>query len=128
MTDELARAIAPYDPWVWVSAHRPEKAGPAVEALKRYGLFKGISSDPAEAAIDWAGQIEWFVSAPSMQCTWLPAGRVVAFADGSIGTCCLDGDGKGVVGNLDDDLLKLKTSPYELCNTCHQKIVVNDNT
>ena len=111
MTDELAKEIAPYDPYVWVSAHRPEKAGHAIEALKKYNLLKGVSSDPSVAAIDWAGQVDWFVSAPPMSCTWLPSGKVFVTSNGDLTPCCLDGNGVGVFGNvMTDDLLKLKHS------------------
>lgn len=127
MTDEMAAAIQPYKPMVWVSAHRPEKAGLAVEVLKRHGLFVTISSDPTIAAIDWAGQVDWHVSAPPMSCTWLPSGKVFVTSKGELLPCCLSGDDSGKIGNImDDDLLSLKTGDYDLCKDCNMKIVINN--
>jgi protein TonB len=34
-------------------------------------------------------------------CMWLRYGYAVAFSDGSIGTCCIDADGRGVIGHVD---------------------------
>jgi hypothetical protein len=124
MTDELAQAIAPYRPRVWVSMHRPEKAGPAVEALKRANILSGVSADPTLAAIDWAGQVKWHTSHPEMKCEWLSSGRAFVMADGRVATCCLDGKGDdGVLGTVFDDLSKYRLKPYSLCDGCSYKIV-----
>jgi len=124
MTDELAQRIAVYRPRVWVSLHRPEKAGPAVEALKRAGVLAGVSSDPSLAATDWAGQVKWHTShAPGMHCSWVTSGRAFVMADGRVGTCCLDGKGEdGVMGTVFDDLRSMRLAPYSLCKTCTYKI------
>ena len=45
-----------------VKLHRPEKAGPAVEAYRKIGALDGVSADPSINAYDWAGQVEWFNS------------------------------------------------------------------
>lgn len=123
--EDMVKEIAKYDPWIWVSAHRPEKAGPAIELLKKYNLLKGVSADPSIAAIDWAGQVDWFTSHAPMSCTWLPAGKVFVGSNGDLMPCCLDGNGSGKFGNImEDDLLSLKTGMYDLCNTCSIKIVL----
>jgi len=124
MTDEMAKELQRYNVHVWVSLHRPEKAGLAVEMLKKYGVLHGVSADPSIAAIDWAGQVDWFVTAPEMNCQWLPNGRVMIMANGKITTCCLDSDGSGVVGNVNDGVDNLNVQPYSLCNTCNQKLDV----
>lgn len=118
MTPELAKAIAPYKPEVWVSLHRPEKAGPAVEALKSAGILSGISIDPSVASIDWAGQVDWAVTAAPMMCQWIPKGRVMVMADGNVTACCLDADRCGVVGNVFEDISSLETEYFKLCETC----------
>ena len=126
-TDELAKEIAPYKPWIWVSMHRPEKAGPAIEVARKYGLLKGVSSDPAEASIDWAGQVDWHVSAPRMKCQWIPSGRIFVMADGRISTCCLDASGSGVIGDIKTfNPNTTRTKMYDLCYNCTSKIVVTD--
>lgn len=124
MTDDLARAIAPARPRVWVSLHRPEKAGPAVEALKRAGLLVGVSGDPSLSAINWAGQVDWFVSAPKRECAWVKGGWAFVLADGRVSRCCLDATGEGVFAHVDDDLTKYGTAPYRLCRTCDQDVGV----
>jgi hypothetical protein len=125
MTDELARELAPARPMIWVSLHRPEKAGPAVEALKRVGLLAGISADPALAAMNWAGQVDWHVSVPERRkCQWVRNGLAFVMSDGRVSTCCLDSDGSGVI---DQDIKTAKlehvsTRPYRLCDTCDQEV------
>jgi hypothetical protein len=123
MTDELARAIAPAKPSVWVSLHRPERAGPAVEALKRAGIFSGVSADPSLAAVNWAGQVNWHVSAPRGEvCGWIQASMVMVMSDGRVTRCCFDATGDGVIATVDDDLSKHATSPWHLCAGCHLSV------
>lgn len=123
ITEEMAKALVPYNPRMWVSLHRPEKAGPAVEILKEYGLINGVSSDPSMSAINWAGQVDWHVSAPpGSQCDWLAAGWVMVMADGRLTTCCLDASGAGVVGHVNDPLGGAEVAPYGLCSGCHLKV------
>lgn len=120
--DALAKAIAPARPLVWVSAHRPEKAGPAIEALKRAGIFAGVSVDPSVSSVDWAGQVDWHVSAQPSPCQWVREGRVFVTAEGKITACCFDSADLGVIGSIWDDLDALQTRPYSLCGTCHQRL------
>lgn len=114
----LARSLKPYRPRIWVSMHRPERAGPAVEALKAEGLLSGVSADPSIAAIDWAGQVKWHTSHAPSRCAWIDTGRVMVMADGRVTTCCLDASGSGVVCNIADDITKARLQPYALCETC----------
>ncbi len=122
VTDDLARALRPFRPRVFVSLHRPEKAGPAVEMFKRAGLLAGVSADPSVAATDWAGQIKWHVSAPRTPCPWVRQGWGIVLSDGRITRCSFDGTGVGVLGHVSDDPDTLTTSPYSLCSTCHQDV------
>lgn len=125
MTDEMAKAIAPAKPAVFVSLHRPEKAGPAIEILRRHGLIAGVSADASVAATNWAGQVDWFVSAPKgRQCQWVRGGKVFMLADGRLSRCAYDATGNGVIGHIDDDITTLKTSPWSLCKTCDQDVGV----
>jgi len=127
ITDELAVAIKPFRPRIWVSMHRPEKAGPAIEVLKRHGLCAGYSADPSLASIDWAGQVAWHVSAaPHMKCDWIVDGRAFLMADGRVSACCLDASGAGVFAELPHNALDQEyTSPYSLCRTCHLNVDVH---
>lgn len=128
---ELADVLAECDVWTWVSLHRPEKAGPAVEILKKAGVLRGVSADPSLAAMDWAGQVEWHVSAQTsgQTCTWLADGRVMVMADGRVTTCCLDSEGSGVIGHVfEDDLSGTEVRPYSLCDKCHLTVPIEFNT
>lgn len=122
VTDALAQALKPYKLRVYVSLHRPEKAGPAVEMFKRAGLIAGVSADPSVSATDWAGQIKWHVSAARTPCPWVRQGWGIVLSDGRITRCSFDGTGVGVLGHVDDDPSTLMTSPYSLCASCHQDV------
>ncbi len=121
-TDELAKEIAPFKPEIYVSLHRPEKAGPAIEIAKKYGIYKMANASFATSAFNWAGQLDWFVSAPKNLCGYLAMGWSVVLVDGRITTCCLDASGVGVVGTVDDEPGSLSITPYKLCLTCHEEI------
>lgn len=123
MTDELARALAPSGVKLGVSLHRPEKAGRAIEILKRYNMLFAVSADPSVAAINWAGQVDWFVSTPTgRDCVWVKQGRLFVMADGRVSRCCLDATGVGVIGTVAEDVSQFNTSPYVLCRTCDQDV------
>lgn len=126
MTRELALAIAPTRIRVWVSLHRPEKAGPAVEALKEAGIIAGISCDAAIESVDWAGQVKWHVSThqKGLPCPWIKPGRVFILADGRVARCCFDATADDIIGTVDDDLASLQTAPYKLCRSCHLDVGV----
>ncbi len=124
MTDELAQAMEPFKVVTYVSMHRPEKAGPAIEALKRVNLFAGASADPSLSATDWAGQIKWHVSAKRSPCPWVLGGWGIVLSDGRITRCSFDGTGVGVFAHVDDDLSLAQTSAYSLCAKCHQDVGV----
>lgn len=119
ITEELAKALHPYNLRIYISMHRPEKSGPAIEILKKYKLLDGYSIDPSLSAIDWAGQVDWFTSCEFTPCPFLVNGQVMVMADGRITTCCLDGSGIGAIGDIRQDVESLKLQPYELCKTCH---------
>ena len=123
LTEDMAQAMAVARMRVWVSLHRPEKAGPAIELLKRYEVLAGVSADPSLAAVNWAGQINWHVSATPTRCMWQAEGMAIAWADGRLGTCSFDGQGTdGVIGTVWDEPDTLFVKPYSLCNGCHQTI------
>lgn len=122
LTEALCRDLAPFQPQVFVSLHRPEKAGPAVEAAKRAGILKGVNASAATSAFDWGGQVKWHISAPRIQCEYLRSGWCVVLQDGRVSTCCLDASGAGSVGTVWDDPESLKLQPYSLCSTCHMEV------
>ena len=123
VNDRMAEAMAPHRPKVFVSLHRPERAGPAIEALKRVGLYEGASADPSVAATDWAGQVKWHVSAQRAPCPWVRGGWAMVLSDGSITRCSFDATGVGIFGHV-NDAVQPQTSPYALCRACHQDVGV----
>lgn len=126
-TEQLAERIASFGTAnsqtgrirIWVSLHRPEKAGPTIEILKRHDLLSGVSADPSVSSINWAGKVEYHVSAPRSPCPWLHFGWGFVMADGRISACCLDGDGEGIIGTVNDNADWIDVTPYTLCETCH---------
>lgn len=122
MTDDLADAIAPSRIRVYVSNHRPEKAGPATEAVKRAGIHAGNSNDPVEHGTNWAGQVNWHVSAEPRPCMWVRGGKVFAMSDGRVAQCSFDGTGEDPIGSVFDDLDTLRCRPYRLCPSCDQQL------
>lgn len=122
--DAMAEALKPYRPKVWVSMHRPEKAGPAIQVARRAGLLAGASADPSLYSVDWAGQVKWEVSTPAKgsPCPWVRIGRVFVMSDGRISRCCFDGTGEGALGTVWDEPDTLRTSPFGLCTGCHHDV------
>ena len=121
LDDEMAAALAPYSPQMWVSMHRPEVAGPAIEVAKRHGIYGGMNSSFATSALDWAGQVDWFVSAPPTKCEFLRTGWGVVLSEGILTTCCLDATGEGIVGHVNDDPGTAYMKPYSLCKSCYME-------
>lgn len=118
MTSELAAHLERHGVRTWVSLHRPEKAGPAVNFLRAAGALAGVSADPSIAAIDWAGQVKWQKTAGERGlCPWTHAGRIMLMADGRFTRCCLDADARGVLQHIDAGLPET-TGPYVLCQKC----------
>ncbi len=123
LDEKKAAMMRRYKVMTWISLHRPEKAGPAVEIAKKYGILFGVSNDPSTAAINWAGKVDWHVSASkTVPCPWLTVGTAMICADGSITTCCLDGEGDGIIGTIEDDIDTLRVEPYSLCDSCHHVV------
>lgn len=128
LTDELAERITPYRPQVYVSLHRPERAAFAINAARKHNILAGYNPSPATSAFDWAGQVNWPVSAPPSVCEFLQSGWAVVLADGRISTCCLDASAKGVIGHVDEPIESLARpgsgrgmAPFSLCGSCHMR-------
>ena len=132
LTDDLCSRIAQYKPEVYISLHRPEKAKHAIDAARKYGILAGVNQAFATDAFDWAdkgqGGMDWAVSIPkdSVVCEYLRSGWSVVLADGRITTCCLDAEGAGVVGHVDDEIGSLAVGPWEGvkqgCSGCHMVV------
>lgn len=128
LTEVLCKEIAPYGPRVYVSLHRPEVAGHAIEAAKKYGILHGYNPAPAVSAMNWVGQVpNWFNSAPRALCEYLKSGWAVILVDGRLTNCCVDASAKGVFGHVNDPF-EMHTQegtglrPFELCSACHAMV------
>lgn len=122
MTPEIADVLAKLRVITFVSTHRPEKAGPAFEMLKRAGAIGGLNTAFVDSSIDWAGQVKWHVSGPQHDCTYLGAGWAVVRQDGSVNACCMDAHSKHKLASVWDEPGTLMTRPIGLCSACHLKV------
>lgn len=122
LDDAACEILARHRIGVFVSLHRPEKAGPAIEAARRAGIYLQENASASTSAFDWAGQVAWHVSAPAAPCGWLLQGWGNVLVDGRITTCCLDAAGAGVVGTVHDEPGSLSIRPYSLCDGCHLQV------
>lgn len=127
LTDKLAAQLAPYRPSVYVSLHRPEKAKGAIDAARNHGILAGYNPAAATDAFDWAGLLpEWTVTAPPIPCEFLRSGWAVVLVDGRITACCLDAEGAGVRGHIDDPIGSVSIEPWEGknqgCTDCHMRV------
>jgi hypothetical protein len=127
LTEEQAKALASCHARTWVSLHRPEKAGPAVELLRRHGTLAGVSADPSIAAVDWAGQVAWHVSTPVRSpCPWLSNGWAFVASNGDLLSCCFDGSGASELGTIWDDPETIELRPHALCARCHHAVPMTE--
>ena len=124
LTEDHALAMRYARMRVWVSLHRPEKAGPAVKLLKQYGVLAGTSSDPSLSSVDWAGQVKWHVSTQVTEvCPWLKKGEVMVASNGDVLTCCFDGSGEdGRLGTVWENVPRMQSRAYGLCGACHHSV------
>lgn len=122
LDEDMARGLAEINVRVWISLHRPEKAGPAINIAQRYGILDGYNPAASIDAMSWAGQVDWEVSAAPVTCDWLKQGWCAVLQDGRITRCCLDAAAKGVMGTVWDSPGSISTSPFSLCTPCHQVI------
>ncbi len=129
LTEKMAEVISVLKPAVFISLHRPEKAGLAVEIAKKHGILAGVNASFATSAFNWAGTMKdrWFVSAPKIPCEYLRSGWAVILVDGKVATCCLDADGSSSIGQVTDDPETLMLKPWKSekgagCESCHMSI------
>lgn len=124
ITDEICEALSRYNVTTYVSLHRPEAAGPAIAKLRRHGVTHHVNAGFATSALNWAGTVDWHVSAPRTECQYLKQGWGTVLADGSITTCCMDSEGLGIVGHVNDEIGSLALKPFDLCKSCHLRVPV----
>jgi hypothetical protein len=119
ITAELAREIKAANCIVYVSTHRPEKAGPALELLRAAGVTCGVNTAFVDDAIDWAGQVPWHVSAQTKVCEYLARRWCAIRQDGSVNTCCMDAEGLHPIGHVMQPVGSIGTFVTPICAACH---------
>jgi hypothetical protein len=122
ISDEVCTALRRYGVTTYVSLHRPEMAGPALNKLARHGVKAHVNVGFATSALNWAGTVDWEVTAPKTTCQYLAIGWGTVLSDGSMTTCCMDSEGLGIVGHVNDEIGSLGFKPYSLCDTCHLQV------
>lgn len=120
--EHWARVCAELNIGVYVSMHRPEKAALAAKLAKDYGVLADTNHGFAINAMDWAGQVNWYVSARPAPCEYQRQGWGVVMVDGSVTTCCMDSEGTNVLGHVDDKLGSINMAPKPLCGQCYLEV------
>jgi len=119
LSDELLEQIKPAEPIIFVSLHRPEVGALALQRARAHGLQVTHNYAFATSSLNWAGQVDWPVSAPRSVCEYLRSGWAVIRADGNIGTCCWDAESDhSLIGNIWQDPSTLRTAPHKACESC----------
>lgn len=120
--EDIAKFCRNYGVGVFVSMHRPEVAVPAKNLAERYGVLVGTNHSFVDSAIDWAGQVNWHLSAPRAECKYQSDGWGVILSNGDVTSCCMDSEGISKLGHIDDELGTIKMEPKALCRQCHLEV------
>ncbi len=124
-TEELVKALEPFNPRVCVTAHHVNIAKPAMALYEKYGLLRSVSMDPMINSQDWAGQVNWPVRTltPKPACKLLVERCGTINADGVFVMCCMDGKNESVIGSVFDEPTekKPKVHDFRLCGACWQR-------
>ena len=119
LTEDVVKVLAELDIRVYVSLHRPEVATPAINLARKYNILNDINYQFTTSSFNWAGQVDWKVTAQNINCDYLMNGWGVVLQDGTITTCCMDAEGFNKVGIVGDLISDLGLEPKELCDSCH---------
>lgn len=125
-TDEVAALCRELGIGAYVSMHRPEKGIPAKLIAEEYGILVGTNHAFVDSSIDWAGTVDWHVSAPKTPCRYQADGWGVVLVDGAITTCCMDSEGVNRIGHVRGKINGPKMEPKPLCDSCH--LTIEDQT
>ena len=122
ITKELCDKIKTDDPIMFVSLHKPDVAMKAVKIIDDAGLRVITNNAFNNSSFNWAGQVDWPVTAIPRVCEYLRQGMGHVLQDGRIVKCCLDGDATSVIGNVVDFEPHENTpfDSFDLCRSCYQ--------
>lgn len=117
--EDIAKLCRDYQVGVFVSAHRPEVAGPAINLAQRYRVLAGANTQFAHSALDFAGTVEWENTAPKdLECSYQKEGWGMVLADGSINTCCWEPEGENIIGHVSDKIGSVEMQVKPACSKC----------
>lgn len=118
-TEDVAKFCSRFNVGVFVSMHRPEIAGPAIELARKHGVLVGHNSSFVDSSLDFAGQVDWPNTAPSnLVCAYQRDAWGMVLADGRINTCCWEAEGKNVIGHVDDEIGSVSMKVMPACSNC----------
>ena len=125
LDEEKCLLLKRLDVEVFISTHRPEVAGPAVERAARHGLKGAINTQFVNSGFDWAGQVQWANLAPKSTCQYLAQGWGTVLVNGNIVNCCMDAHGLYPYGHvLTSKIEELDMKPIPLCEKCHLTVPI----
>lgn len=122
LTEEVVKELAKLKVYVYISLHRPEVAKKAIDIAKQYQILIDVNYQFATSSFNWAGQVDWEVTAPKIKCAYLTEGWSAVLQDGTVTTCCMDAEGINTIGHVDDQIGSLTTTVKGLCKTCHMVV------
>lgn len=122
LTREHAVTCRKFGVLVYVSLHRPEMAGPALALLREERVVHNVNHAFVNSSLDWAGQVDWHVSAQKTQCMYLKLGWSVIRQCGSVDQCCQDAHSLYPLGHVHDDPGAWRAAPTPLCASCHLQV------
>lgn len=117
--DEVVAIFAEFGVRAYVSLHRPELATTAAYRFANAGVPVVTNHAFVDSALDWAGQVEWHVSAAKGACQYLRRGWAVVRQDGQVVACCMDAHDKHPIGHVNDAIGSLQTFVTPLCASCN---------
>ena len=122
LTKEHCEVMRKLEIRLHISMHKPELLQKAPTYAHDAGILEFLGCNPVTEANDWAGQVEWRKHPQNDLCGWLVNGWGLAYANGDITTCCVDCEGDGIIGHINQpigELVELEMKPYKLCPNCN---------
>ena len=122
LTKEHCETLAEIGIRLHISIHKPELLGKSPAYAHNTGILEFIGCNPVTEANDWAGQVDWKKHPQETPCGWLLNGWAIILSNGDIATCCVDGNGNEIIGNINqpfEEIMKIEMKPIKLCEKCN---------
>lgn len=122
LTDDHFTAMRETGTVLYISAHRPEIAGRALQRSLAAQVMTGVNNHIVDSGFNWAGQVEWANMAPPHVCQYLSKGWATILQNGDVVNCCMDAHGLYPCGNVMDTELPTSFDVMPLCSSCHLSV------